>query len=184
MISSPSGGGKTTVVRHLLQRLPELVRSVSVSTRHPRAGERSGADYRFVTPVAFARLRARREFLEWAQVHQACYGTPARTVRAALEHGRDVVLSIDVQGARQIRRRLGRRAVLIFLMPPSLEALKRRLVRRHTDSRDAIARRLKAARRELAYARDYDYVVMNRELATAVNETTAIVTAERLRADR
>ena len=182
MISSPSGGGKTTVVRHLLQRLPELVRSVSVSTRPPRAGERSGADYRFVTPAAFARMRARREFLEWAHVHQACYGTPARAVRAALARGCDVVLSIDVQGARQIRRRLGRRAVLIFLMPPSLEALKRRLIRRHTDSRDAITRRLAAARRELACARDYDYVVRNRELAKAVHETTAIVTAERLRA--
>lgn len=170
------------MVRHLLQRMPELVRSVSVSTRPPRSGERPGADYRFVTAAAFARMRARGEFLEWARVHQACYGTLARPVRAALERGRDVVLSIDVQGARQIRRRFGRQAVLVFLLPPSMEALKRRLIRRRTDSREAIARRLEAARREMARARDYDYVVVNQELAKAVEDTAAIVTAERLRA--
>ena len=127
-------------------------------------------------------MRARRQFVEWAQVHQACYGTPARPVRAALSRGRDVVLSIDVQGARQIRRRLGQRAVLVFVLPPSMAALKRRLVRRRTDSREAIARRLEAARREIACAREYDYVVVNQELAKAVEDVTAIVRAERLRA--
>ena len=164
--------------------MPELVRSVSVSTRAPRSGERAGADYRFVTPAIFTRMRARREFLEWARVHQADYGTLARPVRAALARGRDVMLSIDVQGAQQIRRRLGRQAVLIFLLPPSMRALKRRLIRRHTDSREAIARRLEAARREMAHARMYDYIVVNQELATAVEDTAAIVTAERLRAGR
>lgn len=181
MVSSPSGGGKTTVVRELLRRVSGLARSVSATTRAPRATERNGREYAFVSPAQFAQLRARGGLLEWARVHQALYGTPRRAVERALAAGRDVVLSIDVQGARQVRRRCGRDAVLIFLVPPSTEELRRRLMRRGTDSTEAIRRRLAAATREVACARWYDYAVVNDRLAKAVAQLAAIVVAERLR---
>lgn len=179
VISSPSGGGKTTVVAHLRRRIPRLRRSVSVTTRPPRRGERNGRDYRFVSPATFRRLRRARQLLEWARVHGACYGTTKRSVLQALARGDDIILSIDVQGARQIRRALGSRAALIFLRPPSLEQLRARLVRRRTETRAAIRRRLTAARRELACARWYDHVVVNDRLAQTVAEVAAIVAAYR-----
>ena len=175
VISSPSGGGKTTVVARLRRRLPRLVRSVSVTTRPPRPSERRGRDYRFVSPEAFHRLRRRRQLLEWARVHGAWYGTPKPPVLRALARGQDVVLSIDVQGARQIRRALGARAALIFLMPPSLARLRRRLARRRTDSASAIHQRIAAARRELACAGWYDYRVVNDRLEQTVAQVKAIV---------
>ena len=178
VISGPSGGGKTTLIRRLRRRMPKLVRSVSVTTRPPRRGERDGRDYRFVSSNAFDRLRRSGGLLEWARVHGACYGTPARPVRQALGQGRSVVLSIDVQGARQIRRTLGSRAVLVFLLPPSVGHLWQRLVRRRTDTLDAIRRRLAAARRELASAAWYDYTVVNDRLDHAVKTVEAIVTME------
>jgi guanylate kinase len=181
VISSPSGGGKTTVVRKLLRRVAGLSRSVSATTRPPRPSERSGREYAFLSPAAFARMRARSGLLEWARVHQAWYGTPRAATERLLARGRDVVLSIDVQGARQVRRRCRRQAVLIFLMPPSMEELRRRLLRRGTESGEALRRRLAAAARELACARWYDYVVVNDRLTTAVAHLAAIVTAERLR---
>lgn len=181
VVSSPSGGGKTTLVRELLARVPGLVRSVSATTRPRRTGERDRADYHFVTPAAFARLRARRALLESANVHGAWYGTPASSVEPALARGHDVVLSVDVQGARQIKRAFQRRAVLIFVMPPSFDDLRARLINRRTDAPSAIRRRLAAARRELACARWYDYVVVNHRIPEAVEHLKAIVTAERLR---
>ena len=181
MVSSPSGGGKTTVVRRLLRRVSGLARSVSMTTRPPRATERNGREYAFVSPAQFARLRAPGGLLEWAAVHGAWYGTPRAAVQRALARGRDVVLSIDVQGARQIRRWCGRQAVLIFLVPPSREELRRRLLHRGTESGDAIRRRLRAAARELRCVRWYDYAVVNDRLTTAVAQLAAIVTAERLR---
>ena len=184
VISSPSGGGKTTVVRALLARLGGLTRSVSMTTRPRRPSERNGADYRFVSPPAFARLQARRGFLEWARVHQALYGTPRAPVERALARGQDVILSLDVQGARQVKRRFGSRATLVFLLPPSMNDLRARLVKRRTDSPEAIRVRLAAARREVACARRYDYAVVNRRLHEAVEQLTAIVIAERLRVHR
>lgn len=184
VVSSPSGGGKTTLVRELLAQVPNLTRSVSATTRAQRAGERNGADYHFVTPTTFARLRARRALLECANVHGAWYGTPAASVKAALAHGRDVIMSVDVQGARQIKHAYKRRAVLIFVMPPSFEDLKTRLINRRTDTPSDIRRRLAAARRELACARWYDYIVMNHRIPEAVEQLNAIVTAERLRVAR
>lgn len=175
VISSPSGGGKTTVVQRLRRRRPRLVRSVSVTTRLPRRGERDGRDYRFVSPAAFDRLRRRGAFLEWARVHGAAYGTPRQPVLHALEHGRHVVLSIDVQGARQIRRALGKAAVLIFLVPPSPTQLRQRLARRRTESPEAIRRRLAVARRELACARWYDFRVVNDRLDHAVDDVDAVI---------
>jgi len=177
VVSGPSGGGKTTVVGRLLARMPRLQRSVSVTTRPPRGGERQGAHYRFVSPKMFDSLR-RRGFLEWARVHGASYGTPRAPVERALSRGRDVVLSIDVQGARQIRRALGRHAVLVFLKPPSMRELKARLIRRRTESPAAIRRRLAAAKREMACARWYDHTIVNRRVADAVKELKAIIETE------
>ena len=179
VISSPSGGGKTTVVERLLRTIRGLARSVSVTTRPPRRGERDGRDYLFVSPATLNRLRRSGQLLEWARVHEAYYGTPKPPVMEALAAGRNVVLSIDVQGARQIRRKLGRQAVLIFLLPPSLDHLRERLRQRRTETPAAIRRRLAAARRELACARWYDYTVVNDELDQTVAEVGAIVKAKR-----
>ena len=177
VISSPSGGGKTTVVQRLLQTVPRAVRSVSVTTRPRRRGERQGRDYHFVSLATFQRLRRSGQLLEWANVHGAYYGTPKRATLEALAKGDCVILSIDVQGARQIRRALGRRAALIFLRPPSMRELQRRLVGRKTDAPDVIRHRLAAATRELACARWYDYTVINDRLEDAVAQVEAIVRA-------
>ena len=176
VISSPSGGGKTTVVSRLRRRWPRLVRSVSVTTRPPRRGEQRGHAYHFVSLRAFEQLRRSGRLLEWAKVHGAYYGTPKRPILQALARGQDVLLSIDVQGARQVRRAMGRRAVLIFLVPPSLEELRRRLTRRQTETAEAIRRRLIVARRELASARWYDYRVVNERLAETVKVVGGIMT--------
>lgn len=181
VISGPSGGGKTTVVERLLAWVPQLRRSVSVTTRAPRPGERRQRAYRFVSPATFHRLRRAGQLLEWANVHGAYYGTPKAPILAALRAGQDVVLSIDVQGARQVRCALGPRAVLIFLKPPSLALLRRRLRHRRTDTPAAIRRRMAAARRELACAAWYDYTVVNDRLGRAVRDVQAIVTRERQR---
>jgi guanylate kinase len=184
VLSSPSGGGKTTVVRRACRRLPWLVRSVSVTTRPRRRGERDGREYRFISPATFDRLRRQGRLLEWATVHGACYGTLKRPILDALARGRSAVLSIDVQGARTIRRALGRRAVLVFLLPPSLRQLRARLLRRRTETREAVRRRLEAARRELACARWYDHRVVNDRLERAVRRVEAIITRAAAREGR
>ena len=178
VISSPSGGGKTTVVERVQRTLPRLSRSVSVTTRPPRAGERRGREYRFVSPAAFQRLRRSGGLLEWARVHGAWYGTPKRPALHTLAQGKDVVLSIDVQGARQVRRALGKRAVLIFLMPPSIRRLRQRLARRRTETPSAVRARLSVARRELACAAWYDYRVVNDRLGRAVRDVGRIIQRE------
>ncbi|MBI2884592.1 MAG: guanylate kinase [Candidatus Omnitrophica bacterium] len=181
VVSSPSGGGKTTVVRALVDSMSGLRRSISVTTRMRRPGERSRVDYRFVSRPTFLRLREDGKLLEWAQVHRAEYGTLREPLLQALAAGTDVILSLDVQGARAVRRQLKDRAVLIFLLPPSLQALKARLVRRRTESPDAIAQRLSAAQKELRRLATYDYAVVNRRVEQAVEDVRAIVLAERLR---
>ena len=178
VISSPSGGGKTTIISRLRRQLPGVVRSVSVTTRAPREGERRGVSYAFVSAAAFHQLKRAGQLLEWAKVHRAYYGTPKAPVLEALARREHVVLSIDVQGARQIRRALGRRAVLIFLLPPSMERLRERLMRRCTDTPQAVEARLAAARRELACARWYDYTVINDRLPSAVRAVAQIVRNE------
>ena len=175
VISSPSGGGKTTVVARLCAASPRLVRSVSVTTRLPRPGERAGHDYHFVSETAFERLRRAKRLLEWAHVHGASYGTPTQPVTRALARGRDVIVSLDVQGARAIRRLFGARSVLIFLVPPSMRQLRTRLTRRRTDTPAAIQQRLAVARRELACARWYDETVVNDRVARAVGRIAAIL---------
>lgn len=166
------------MVRALRRAMPGLRRSVSVTTRARRPGERSGRDYRFVTREEFQRLARAGALLESAKVHGAYYGTPKRPILEALARGRSTLLSIDVQGARQVRRALGKRAVLIFLLPPSMAALQRRLRGRRTETAAAIRQRLAAARREIACAAWYDDTVVNRRLRDAVAHVQRIVQRE------
>jgi guanylate kinase len=170
--------GKGTVVRRLLERRPELHPSVSVTTRPPRPGEQEGIDYHFVSDEEFDRLVAGGELLEWANVVGHRSGTPARRVEDALAAGWDVVLEIDVQGARQVRQRVPE-AVLIFLAPPSLEELERRLRSRGTEDEARLALRLATATAEMAQQPEFDHVVVNDRLDQATAQVEAIIQASR-----
>lgn len=181
IISAPSGSGKSTLVNRLLRSVPGLAFSVSYTTRPRRAGERNGRDYFFVSEARFKRLREAGEFAECAQVHGYYYGTSRRQIRRALQAGRDVLLDIDVQGHGQVRRRMPG-AASIFLLPPSFRELERRLRRRHSDSPQVIRRRLSMARREIRRWREYDYVVVNDQVARAARDLRSIVEAARHRA--
>lgn len=183
VISAPSGTGKTTVSRQLLAEMPEVARSVSVTTRPARKKERDGHDYYFVSPEKFQQHLKSGNLLEWAEVHGHLYGTPRRFLEARIEAGRDTVLDIDVQGALSVKKEL-REAVLIFLLPPSLEELERRLRDRSSDSAKDIRVRLQNALAELGQYRLYDYLVVNDEVKRAVRMVKSIITAERLRISR
>lgn len=181
IVTSPSGGGKTTLVQHLLMRHPEFARSVSVTTRDPRGDEEAGRDYHFVTREAFDEMEARGDFAEWAEVHGQCYGTSLERIaqaRASGLHG--MIFVIDVQGARQLKARVPE-AVSVLILPPSITELERRLRGRDTDSQESVARRLRDARVELSHYAMFDYVVVNDDLTTACTELEAVVTAERAR---
>src|SRR5262249_8723506 len=175
ILSGPSGSGKTVVLRRVLPGgdLP-LRESVSVTTRKPRAGERDGVDYHFWERERFDREVREGAFLEWAEVHGRCYGTLRSEVDPFLEKGEGVILVIDVQGAAQVRR-VRPEAVSIFLLPPSLEVLEQRLRHRGTESEDAIQRRLKNARLELAHSGEYQHQVVNDDLARAVEKVHEII---------
>ncbi len=178
VISSPSGAGKTTLA-HLLAEQEKLEFSVSYTTRGARAGERDGVDYKFVTEDEFSRMVERHEFAEWAVVHGARYGTAIHTVNRALEDGKDYLFDIDWQGGAQIRRQWPEESVLVFILPPSMAELERRLRRRATDAPEAIERRLVTATRELEHFADYDYLVVNDNLETALKELSSIYVAAR-----
>jgi guanylate kinase len=178
VVSSPSGAGKTTLA-HLLAQNERLEFSVSYTTRAPRAGERDGVDYKFVTEDEFSRMIARSEFAEWAVVHGNRYGTAVHTVNRALEDGKDYLFDIDWQGGAQLRRQWPEESVLVFILPPSMAELERRLRRRATDSPEAIARRLAVATRELEHFAQYDYLVVNDNLETALKELSSIYVAAR-----
>ncbi|MEW5762182.1 MAG: guanylate kinase [Bacillota bacterium] len=180
VLSGPSGVGKGTITAALLRRLPELHLSVSVTTRLPRPGEKGGVDYFFVSEEEFAGMVAAGELLEWAEVHGAHYGTPRRPVLEALRRGEDVLLEIDVQGGLTVKRNFPD-AVLIFVLPPSMEELRRRLVCRGKDGPAAIEKRLAAARREMQRVPDYDFVVINDRLERVVDEIWSIMAAEKCR---
>ncbi len=181
VISAPSGSGKTTVVKALLKREPgRVVRSISMTTRPPRAGERHGRDYRFVSRRRFEQVRKNGFFLESAQILGHWYGTPRRAVERTLKAGRDVVLEIDVQGAQQVRR-CGLPTTTIFLLPPTFKALRERLERRGTETRAQIQARLKRARAELARVRRYDYAVVNDRLKETIDTVHTILKGERCR---
>ncbi|HMB68076.1 MAG TPA: guanylate kinase [bacterium] len=183
VISGPSGAGKTSVVAWLLEHDPALVLSVSGTTREQRGKEVEGIDYFFLSPEEFTRRRDRGDFCEWALVHGNFYGTPRSFLDRKIGEGRTVVLDIDVQGAMQIRD-TRKDAVLVFLMPPSLDVLEQRLRGRSTDSDHVIERRLAAARREMKTASAYDYLLVNHDLESTREAVAAIVQAERCRASR
>ena len=183
IVSAPSGAGKTTLVERLVEQLPRLRMSRSYTSRTARQGETDGVDYNFVSRERFEAMAAAGEFLEWADVFGNLYGTRAADTDAMLTAGDDVVLVIDVQGARKVRARgLPTRAV--FVMPPSFAALEQRLRGRSKDSESAIQRRLQVARDEVAAFAEYDFVVVNDELAAAVDRLRGIVVAERARLQR
>lgn len=180
IITAPSGAGKTTLVRGLLARDERVRLSVSYTTRAPRAGEVDGEDYHFVDVSTFRALRDRGEFLEWAEVHGNYYATSKVWIREQIAAGCEILLEIDWQGAQQVRKAFPD-AVGIFILPPSLEALEARLRGRGTDSDEVIAGRLLGARGEMRHVGEFDYVILNNELAHAVDDLVAIVRASRLR---
>ena len=183
VVSAPSGTGKTTVVEKLVETMPGLAMSRSYTSRPVRPGEHDGVDYNFISRPAFEEMVARSEFLEWADVFGNLYGTSRLETERRLTSGADLVLVIDVQGARQVRQRVDG-TVGIFVLPPSFAALERRLRGRSKDPEDAIARRLDTAREEVSAVVEYDYVVVNDELDRCVAEIGAIVMAERARRTR
>jgi guanylate kinase len=183
VISAASGSGKSTLLRRLLEAHPELIFSVSYTTRAPRGVEREGQDYRYVSREEFQQRLAAGEFLEHAEVFGHYYGTHRGAVDEARAQGRDVVLDIDVQGARQLKSKLPD-AVTIFILAPSRAELERRLRARAEDSEETIQRRLKAAAGEIAHWSDYDYVVVNSDVEESVRTMEAILRAERCRSER
>ena len=182
VLSAPSGGGKTTVCDELLKRLPWMKRCVTATTRKPRPGEKHGKDYWFLSDAEFKRRIANGGFFEYAQVHGNYYGTPRKEVEAALHKGQSLALVIDVQGGAAVK---GQRpeSVLVFLVPPSMQELKRRLYKRATDAREVMQRRLREADREIAAGTRYDYLVVNDDLALAVGRVEQICEAARRRLD-
>jgi len=178
VISSPSGAGKTTLAR-MVADSQKLFFSVSYTTRAPRIGERDGVDYKFVTEHEFQQMIDRNEFAEWAVVHGHRYGTAVHTVNRALEDGIDYLFDIDYQGGQQIRRQWPHDSVLVFILPPSMAELERRLRRRATDAPDVIDRRLATSKRELGHFHDYDYLVVNDNLDRAHSQLCAILDAAR-----
>jgi len=180
IVSAPSGAGKTTLVERLVEQSPHLKMSRSYTSRGPREGEIDGVDYNFVSRQRFEAMAGAGEFLEWADVFGNLYGTRAADTNALLEAGCDVVLVIDVQGARKVRQR-GIETTAIFVMPPSFEVLEQRLRGRSKDSEAAIQRRLQVAREEVASFVEYDFVVVNDDVSAAVERLRSIVLAERAR---
>ena len=180
IVTAPSGAGKTTLVSGLLDRDPMVRLSVSYTTRAPREGEVDGRHYHFVDVATFRALRDKGEFLEWAEVHNNYYGTSKAWLEEQTRSGKDILLEIDWQGAQQVRK-VFPKAVGVFIMPPSLEELERRLRGRGTDSEDVIARRVLGARGEMRHVAEFDYVIINEDLPAALEDLVAVVRASRLR---
>jgi guanylate kinase len=180
VISAPSGAGKSTLVQHLMAASPDLCFSISYTTRPPRATEKEGRDYFFVSRKVFEGMAGRGEFVEWADVYGHLYGTAHKQLQAAQEAGQDILLDIDVQGHQQVRKRLAE-AVSVFILPPSFEELSRRLRGRRSDPPEEIERRLQTAREEIAHWPEYDYLVVNDHVENATQALRAIVRAARFR---
>jgi guanylate kinase len=183
IITSPSGGGKGTLIAEVLNRVPNVGYSVSFTTRQPRAGELNGRDYFFVTYAEFENLIEAGEFLEYAAVHGNFYGTSRRQVAEELNRGRDVILEIDVQGATNVKA-VAPEAIGIFILPPSFEVLRTRLENRATETNDSLTLRLENANSEVRRFDEFDYVVVNDEKERAAAQLTAIFYAERARAEK
>lgn len=180
IVTAPSGAGKTTLVKGLLEADRGVQLSISYTTRDPRSGEVDGREYHFVSVNRFRELRDAGEFIEWAEVHGNYYGTSKAWLRGELDAGRDTLVEIDWQGAQQVRKVFSE-AVGIFILPPSMDELENRLRGRGTDSEDVIVRRLLAARGEMRHVSEFDYVIINNELPDALGDLVAVVRAARLR---
>ncbi|TRL33921.1 guanylate kinase [Methylosinus sporium] len=185
ILSSPSGAGKTTLTRMLLQnRELDLTLSISVTTRPRRSSEVHGIHYSFISKSRFEAMRDNGELLEWAEVHGNYYGTPRGPVDEILGEGRDALFDIDYQGTQQVREKMGADTVTVFILPPSMKELRARLERRAEDSREAIERRLENARNEIQRWKQYDYVLVNDDLQRSFDDLLAILRAERQRRPR
>jgi guanylate kinase len=184
VLSSPSGAGKTTLSRKLLAADPHIELSVSVTTRKKRPGEIDGRDYHFIDQARFDAMVTRGDLLEWAEVFGNCYGTPRKAVEAALKRGRDVLFDIDWQGTQQLREKVRGDMASIFVLPPSMKELARRLRARALDERKVIQERMAKAGDELSHWPEYDYVILNDDIDRAFTELRAILAAERLKRDR
>jgi len=183
VISGPSGAGKGTIHAGVLQKLPQLKKSISVTTRQPRKGEEEGVHYYFRTVEQYMQMKQNGEFLETAEVYKNYYGTPKAPVMKILENGDDVIFEIDICGARQIKQ-IYPESVLIFIMPPSFEVLEKRLRGRATDAEDVILRRLAESKKELATYKEFDYFVVNDEINTSVENVVSIIKSEKCRVER
>ena len=179
VLSSPSGAGKSTIARLLLETDPQITMSISATTRPMRPGEADHVDYHFVDDAEFDRMIAAGEFVEWAPVFGYRYGTPKAPVKAALKQGRDILFDIDWQGARQLEPDFGEHLVTIFLLPPAMAELERRLRERGTDSEEVIQGRMRRAADEISHWAEYEYVLVNRDMGACLAEVQAIVAAER-----
>jgi len=184
VLSSPSGAGKTTISRMLLEAETGIAMSVSATTRPKRPGEVEGRDYYFVGDAEFDRMIAAGDFVEWAPVFGYRYGTPKAPVKDALRDGRDILFDIDWQGTQQLKAAMGEDLVSIFLLPPSMSELERRLRERGTDSEDVIADRMARADGEISHWPEYEYVLVNRDTDDCLGNVRAIVAAERLKTRR
>jgi guanylate kinase len=184
VLSSPSGAGKTTLSRMLLKADRHVKLSISVTTRPKRPGEINGHDYHFIDRARFDAMVKRRELLEWAEVFGHCYGTPRRPVMRALRQGRDVLFDIDWQGTQQLREKARNDLVSVFILPPTVAELGRRLRRRAQDSKTVIGSRMGKAAGEMSHWPEYDYVIVNRDKPEAFAEVRAILAAERLKRER
>ncbi|KAF0100003.1 MAG: guanylate kinase [Rhodospirillaceae bacterium] len=184
VLSSPSGAGKTTLSRQLLDNDKQIQLSVSATTRARRTGERDGVDYHFVDTATFSGMIERGEFLEHARVFDHFYGTPSAPVEAALMAGRDVLFDIDWQGTQQLKEKAGGDLVTVFILPPSTRDLERRLITRAQDSMEVVQKRMAKAADEMSHWAEYDYQIINRDIATSLMELKSILTAERLKRER
>ena len=180
MISAPSGAGKSSLVNALLAHDPAMTLSISCTTRPPRSGETEGKEYRFVSLHAFEQLKKNDQLLEWAEVHGNFYGTPRDNIDQAVQAGRNVILEIDWQGAQQVRK-LFPEVISIFILPPSIEALRERLTQRGQDPEATILKRVNAASAEIAHAPEFEYVIINQEFSVALHELEQIVKTAGLR---
>ena len=183
VVSAPSGGGKGTLIQRVLNNVPNLSYSVSFTTRAPRSGEENGREYFFVSTEQFEQMVAAGEFLEWAHVHSHRYGTSRRQVAREISEGRDIILEVDVQGAASVRE-LNSDSVSIFILPPSFEVLRQRLLARGTDSLEELDVRLRNAPRELQHYSAFQYLIINDEADRAAGDLSAIIQAERTRLSR
>ncbi len=184
VLSSPSGAGKTTLSRQLLDNDKQIQLSVSCTTRQKRPGERDGVDYRFIDTATFRGMIERKEFLEYAEVFGNYYGTPKAPVDDALAAGRDVLFDIDWQGTQQLRDKGRTDLVTVFILPPSTRDLEKRLLTRAQDPKEIVAQRMAKAADEMSHWAEYDYVVVNRDIATSLSNLKAILTSERLKRER